>query len=58
MSSLVSQEPTLASIPESPTMTEEHRTVQDRKCQSTKKNGMKVEDPKSKKEERDQVNEK
>ena len=37
-------------------MTEEHRTVQNRKCQSTKKNGMKVEDPKSKKEERDQLN--
>ena len=27
MSSLVSQEPTLASIPESPTMTDEHRNM-------------------------------
>ena len=27
MSSLVSQEPTLASIPESPTMTDDHRNM-------------------------------
>ena len=38
-------------------MTEAHRTVQDRKCQNTRKNSMKADDLRSKKEGKDRLNE-